>query len=545
MKLLTLSLTSALVLCAPLYAHAAVDEAGAAALAQQINAALKDMGGVTSNGDASVKVNGDGYDVVYPALNFTGARSETGFSVAPITAHLTPSSETNYKYTATLPTPLLTVTDKDGQTKATVTVGSQQISGEWDSKNRFQANSLAVLKDIAVNDPKNEFTFKIAELGLVSQTTLVSEGHADGQASLNMRGLNLVFTDSSNGDSGQMKIEAIGITSEVKNYDLTNISRIREQAQAMQNNPNPSPTQAIDFFSSLFNAGRVGGGTGATKFGFVANNFDLTVGKVEGAAPTHIVLPLIKLNGSANSTDGNLVDIGMQYEHAGLAVAPLPSAVIGDVLPASIKLDMSIAHLPVADLFKQAGDAVTKAMALNTSPAPEVGSDTLPPPDPKAGENTRAALMDNYHAALALMEKSQTALNVNQISYTAKAINSNTQGVIKAAQASPIGAVGTIDTRLNGVQELVEKLSAAMQGEQAQPDPAVQNVLMALSMVQMFGQQVPNASPSGLMYKLEFTPEGAVKMNGNDLSAMAGAMGGGHGHGVPASATEDEAPTKQ
>lgn len=543
MKLLTLSLTSALVLCAPLYAHAAVDEAGAAALAQQINAALKDMGGITSSGDASVKVNGDGYDVVYPALSFTGARSETEMSIAPVTAHLVPSSETNYKYTATLPTPLLTVTDKDGQTKATVTVGSQQISGEWDSKNRFQANSLAVLKDIAVNDPKNEFTFKIAELGLVSQTTLVSEGHADGQASLNMRGLNLVFTDSSNGDSGQMKIEAIGITSEVKNYDLTNISRIREQAQAMQNNPNPSPTQAVDFFSSLFNAGRVGGGTGATKFGFVANNFDLTVGKVEGAAPTHIVLPLIKLNGSANSTDGNLVDIGMQYEHAGLAVAPLPSAVIGDVLPASIKLDMSIAHLPVADLFKQAATAVTTAMAEK----PAAAGDVPPAPDAeKPVDTTRAALMDNYHAALALMEKSQTALNVNQISYTAKAINSNTQGVIKAAQASPIGAVGTIDTRLNGVQELVEKLSAAMQGgEQAQPDPAVQNVLMALSMVQMFGQQVPNASPSGLMYKLEFTPEGAVKMNGNDLSAMADAMGGGHGHGVPASATEDETPTKQ
>ena len=531
MKLLTLSLTSALVLCAPLYAHAAVDEAGAAALAQQINAALKDIGGMTANGDVTVKVSGDGFDVALPGLSDTRPNSNNKFTILPVTAHMVPVSETNYKYTATLPSPFLTITGSDGQPKASATVGQQQISGEWDSKNHFYPSAVAVLKDTAITDAKGEFTFRIAELGLVSQTTMVSEDHADGQASLNMRGLNLVFTDSSSGNSGQMKINAVGITSEIRNYDVASINRIREEARALQGSAKPSATQAMSFFGSLFGAAtpQQTAGSSGSKFSFVLNNLDLTIGKVEGATPTHIVLPLLKFNGTASSTDDNLVDLGIQYEHAGLNAAPLPSAVIGDVLPAGIKLDLALNHLPVADLFKQAADAVATAMA--SKPAAD-GSAPATAPAPTA--------IDHYHAALALMEKSQTALNVNQISYTAKAINSNTQGVIKVAQASPIGAIGNIDTRLNGVQELVAKLSQAMQSQQAQPDPMVQNVMMALSTVQMFGQQVPNAAPSGLMYKLELTPEGAIKMNGNDLSAMAGAMGGGNRRRVPAHAEEGE-----
>lgn len=521
MSLLRLSLTTAIVLCVPLYAQAAVDDAGAQVLTQQLTESMKSFPPIQPNGDVVVKPDGDAFAVTLPVLSFKDPEGKFSAVVPSIALRMTPVSETNYKYVATLPSPFLTLNDPTGVPRGNVTAAQQQLTGEWDSKNHVFPNSVSVLRDVRFTDVKEEVTATIAEMGAVNQLAPNASGRIDGNGSFNMRGLHVVFTSGRDGRSAQVKLEALGLTSEIRDFDLAAITEVQKEASQLGADPAAKPAEMLSRLGSLLSRIPQNSGSGSTKMSLVLNGLDVIAGRVADPKPVHIALPLLKLTASSDTGDTKLTNLSMQYEHAGLAASPLPSSVFADLLPVAVKLDGSVANLPLSELARTAGDAVSAAMA---------------PQDEAAAPQAAPAPMDSVNSALALMDKAQTVIKVNQISYNSKAISTMTRGAIKVSQASPIGAVGIIDTRVNGVAELVEKLGQMMNAPasatpQAQPDPMVQNAMMALSMMQMMGQQVPNATPSGLVYKIEFTPTGDIKMNGADLGALAGGMGGGMGGG--------------
>ncbi len=507
MSMLRLSLTTALAVCAPFYAQAAVDAAGADALTKQLTDSLGSLGAAELGGAPTVKIDGDAFAVTLPSLTFNSRRDDFSVAIPQIAVRMKPMAEGVYSYVATLPTTFLTINDKAGAPRGSATATTQQITGEWNAANHHFNNSIAVLKDIVYTDTKEPLTIKIAEAGAVNQMTARENSHVDGQGSFNMRDVQIVYADKERGRAAQVKLEALGLSSTVQDYDMSGLTKAPADATA-----NPADAAGLlARLGSIMGSAQQGGAGGTSNVSLVANGIDMVFVERKDEPPVTVKLPLVKLGGSAVSDAEQLIDLRMTYEHNGLMVKPIESRIMADLLPAAAKLDINVTNIPAGQLFQTASQ--TAAAMLG----------------PKSGEGGPENLHSGAQSALALMEKAQTAIIINNISFNARALNALSQGTIKATQASPIGAVGTIDTRINGISELVKRITdnmgaaaASATTPQAQPDPMEQGVLMAMSMLQMQGKEVAGVTPSAYTYQVELTPQGSVKLNGAEMINLRG-----------------------
>lgn len=506
MSMLRLSLTTAIAVCAPFYAQAAVDAAGAELLTRQLTESLSSLHPVELDGAPVVKPDGDAFAVTLPAMTFKDRREEFNVVVPQVAARLTPMSDSLYAYTATLPTTFMTVTDATGAPRGTATLTSQEIKGEWNVAGHHFNNSLALLKGVTYTDTKADLVVKVGEVGAVNQMAARANGHVDGQGSINMRNLGVTYANAEQGRAAQVKIEGVGITSTVQDYDLSGLNNLPQGTPA-----NPADAAGVLSRLGTLMGGAQQNGDGTTQLMLNATGINMTFVESKNEPPVTITLPLVKLGGSAVSDANKLIDLNMIYEHSGLVVKPIESRILADLLPATAKFDVQVANIPASELFQTASRAASAMLSGK----------------PRSGDKS-ATMQGSAQSALALMDKAQTAFVINNISFTARSLNALSQGTIRASQASPVGAVGTVDTRINGISELITKLSESMntpaaEGKpQPQPDANVQSVLFALSMLQMQGKPVTNAAPSGHTYKVELTPQGGVRLNGVEMINLSG-----------------------
>lgn len=504
MSMLRLSLTTALVLCAPVYAHAAVDAAGATALNQQIADSLKNLAPLTTNGELSVTPDGDAFAVTLPALVAKSSRDDFSVVVAPISLRMVPVSADSYKYTATLPSPFFTVADATGVPRGTATVKEQQISGEWSVTQHLFNSSLAVLKGVTYTDSKANVTVKVAELGAVNQVTPAANNRVNAQGSLNMRNIEVTHADAERGRALQVKIAALGLTNTVTDYDMTALNRLSD---GLRDDKNATPANIIARFGALMGAPGEGGAGGKSEFSVTLTDL-LAVGKGQGdARPTEARLALVKLGGTSATDAAGLTHFTAGYEHGGFALTNVSSKIVADLLPASAKFGMSIANLPAGALLQTVADKMSTA----------------------ADETPRNTARQTIASTAAQMEKAGTTFTISHLDFTSRTLAATTQGSLKASTASPVGGVGTVTARLTGVNELLERLSQAMQQQpaaegapQPQQDPNEGAVMMGLSMMQMFGEPVANATPSALAYRFELAQDGTVLLNGKPMAQTAG-----------------------
>jgi len=505
MLMLRLSLTTALVLCAPAFAHAAVDAAGAAALQKQLAQSLENLAPMTTNGDLLVTPDGDAFAVTMPTLVMKN-REDFSVVIAPISLRMLPTAEGVYTYTGTLPSPFFTVADETGVTRGTATVKEQQIKGEWNAAQHIFPSSLAVLKGVTYTDTKSHYVVKIAELGATNQMTPTAEGRVNAQGSLNARNIEVTHAEAERGRALQVKIEGLGITSIAHDYDMTALDKLRESGVL---NNNAKPADALSRFSSLLNAPGQGGPGGKNEFSLIMTNLFITGKDAGDAKPTEARLASIKLGGTAHTDAAGLSNFTMGYEHGGFALTNMSSQILANLLPASVKFGATIANLPAAGLLQSTVESLNGA----------------------ADETPRNTARQAIGSAAAQMEKAGTLFTITNLDFTSKALSANTQGSIKPSTASPVGATGTLNTRLVGVNELLARLAAGAKPPSAdgtaqpQQDPNEGAVMMGLSMMQVYGQPVPDATPSALSYKFELAQDGSLVLNGAPMFQTAGLVG--------------------
>lgn len=116
---------------------------------------------------------------------------------------------------------------------------------------------------------------------------------------------------------------------------------------------------------------------------------------------------------------------------------------------------------------------------------------------------------------------SGSVFRIKAFNYDSEALDATMAGEITASAESPYGAVGAIDLQIVGLDQAVQDLSA-----NADKDPDTQDMVATLTMLQSMGARTEAEGRSVHDYAFNFTPEGQILLNGNDMAPMIGGMMG-------------------
>ncbi len=116
---------------------------------------------------------------------------------------------------------------------------------------------------------------------------------------------------------------------------------------------------------------------------------------------------------------------------------------------------------------------------------------------------------------------SGSVFRIKAFNYDSEALDATMAGEVTASAESPYGAVGAIDLQIVGLDQAVQDLSA-----NAGKDPDAQDMVATLTMLQSMGARTEAEGRSIHDYAFNFTPDGQILLNGNDMGPMIGGMMG-------------------
>jgi hypothetical protein len=521
MKLLTLSLASAVALL-PLAALAApaADEATAqkltAELQQDAERFISSFPGLKLEGEVSIRPEGDSYALSLPPLSFTLKNGEL-IRTAAMTGRLTPQDNQEYRYTLNMPNPVATMFDITQVPAYVLTTTAQDMTGVWSEKHDAFLNGILSMRGVRVSEAENSnVVATLDQLRVENDISISPANRMDGKVLLSLSALAMYNKQQTQ----VLSLAGAGVSYLLKDVNYTAFRAMQDRARAEQSGA-PSGKEISGMLADL---GQIGG---SSAIAFVGR--DLIAREVRSGGPgspaSTVKLPLLRVMLDSSSHEGGLTNGGLRYQHEGLAITPPPGAAIAELLPARLELAGQLERFPVQQVFALLNETSSSGQRLN-------------------------AMQDMWTRALLELESARTTLTVSQLGYAAPRLTSSTSGQFAASAAARFGATGELNTRINGLDEVLAHFKSLLSppadgGVQAQPDPSIQSVMMGLTMLQTFGQIVKDASPSARTYKLELGADGSLKLNGTDFSTMMGMAGGMAGGMPPALPGDSENPVRE
>jgi|GEM_PF-1043364 len=527
MRLLTLSLASTLLLTVPALA-APVDAATGQKLASDLTALIKshlgEVEGFSLNGDITVTPDGDGYALSIPQLRVKDDDGEA--HTAAMTGRITPLSDDEYRYSINMPSPLATMFNSTGIPILSITAAASRLQGVYSMKLNNNMSADMMLSGLRLNDLAKSAT--LAEIGgIVYQArNRITGDKLDMRSTMGMS--NIVASID-----GKEALHIASVGGSLLNRGM-NFAQFQKLEQTIRENRHllSDSKGAIPYFAAIMNdSGKVGGDVAATFFVKDIRVQTPQAGKDQDGGATW-TLPLLRADLTSTCNAQILCDGGITYRHEGLTTTAHLSDMVAGLLPTTLDLGFMLEKMPqseIADIAKKYADLLTT---------------------PSKNEPDEAALYKQAaDELLKVTSAAGTTLRFNSVDVASPWINNHTAGAFTVTPDAAFKVTGALDTRINGLDETITKLTALASGGEsgseggstedknsnkpmAQPDPMLQNALIGLSMLQGFGQQVADANPSARTYKIEVGADGTVKLNGTDLGAMlgmAGGMGGGMG----------------
>jgi TPR repeat protein len=191
----------------------------------------------------------------------------------------------------------------------------------------------------------------------------------------------------------------------------------------------------------------------------------------------------------------------ISYNHDGLTAAPdegMPQA----YLPRTFDLGLEFDNMPLQD-------AMTMALEMAEGAAA----------DPAAFEDQME--MSLMFMAMGLQQQMMTSgavLRINTFNFLSDALDVVMTGEVTASQTSPNGVVGHIDLAITGLDDAVASLKGAEKGSDEE------ELAMTLAMAQSMGTRTEVDGRSHHAYAFDFTPDGQMLLNGNDMEPLIDGM---------------------
>ena len=529
MRFLTLAVSGlfALAIANPAFSAPAIDDAGAAKLKQEVQDTLAFSlkmteiagEGLKMDGDISVIPSGSYYQVKIPNLRFDVAGGR--FNIGNIVINASPTDDGGYLASAAVPTQM-TYMNSTGLTTATVTIGEQKSASVWypainnvTKNDSFYKN---IVIDVKANNERDNFQVKIDNFKIVRNLTKNADGIWSGPDAVNLDNLVVISPEQTDNILSIGRITGNTVSDQLDMAQLfalqKSIEKMVGEAAANPEDPQAVKTLVEDMMSaqSMMNGFSTALEIADVKFRFVDNKPRTNEAGVQ-EAPKNVSFDVAQFGYGLSLKDikqdkgSSAVKITLD----GLKTSGVPDDVAG-FIPTSSNIDIKIDSLPMKKLSESFMSVIRSAMNVSTV----MDSAERQAAQDKAGMEAMSAL-----ATLPmLLTEAGTKLTVNDTRVDSPNLLTSLDGYFTMTQ-------GKMTLAFKGMDELITKL-------QSMNTPQSAEMAQKLTLMQMSGQNQPGPDgKSNRVYVFEMTPDGKFLLNGADMSALMGMMGGRRG-GQPA-----------
>lgn len=392
-------------------------------------------------------------------------------------------------------------------TAVNINIGEQNMAGLFNEKYGYFTKVDANYKNITVNLAENgqNSSFKLGEISVLSNFEEDAEARLTGPA--NVKVGNLEITDPANGVD--VKLGALTVDATLTRYKAMTSGEYKEKMlalasviQNLQNVDPASPPPANDAQKMLDSIMAFYDMDGFNvRYGI--NN--LAVNNAKPATPTdfkNLNIASAFFGMGLENVKSETGNVNMKFGYSGVTADPIDPSYKG-VIPEDVNLDITAQKIPMQSIWTLSNNTV-QGIAAN----PEIAS--------MAGFGLLMKLP-------AMLSQAGTQIIVKDNYAKSSLYNTTLNGTVTA----DMNAVNTVTAKFNGVFEGLDELLAVVQtNAQNTALPNSQefaDMLPNLEMLKTYGKAGtgPSGKP-GYTYDLEVTPQGAMLLNGQDLSALTG-----------------------
>ncbi len=525
---------------------------------------------VFQHGTIDVTQQGDAYNVTVNALRI-GDATEGSLEVGTVTAVLTPEGDDQYRITDLKLPAKMTPTDESGQPDGEITIGSQQFSGLFSKSLHTFLDLDAAYRDIAAKDAAGTVDIKVGGVVANADSTEASPGKWDQRGTARIE--NFVVQ---NKDEPSVKLDSFEVSSGLRGLRIAEFRALMERLETLA--AQMQPTATMDVTTDTGTTGTTDGSTAAgttdsgtaatTDSGTAATTDTATTGTTDagttdagtteagtagttdaaatGGAPTPGALPqdMIQalrdaglLLGDTNvsfAMKGLLVTapdnselFRMDDAGFGFGVTGLDQERSGAEFSAFLN-GVAVPHPEMAGVPPEFAAQVTPKEAsirltLESIPARAIWNafiDGVVSGDMANSDAQQVALGIFGATSQQLVLQAGSKLRIADTRLVLPASRVDVDGMLEASPASPMGAVGTVNIAIAGLDAMVELATkAAPDAQQAQNMGAFFDLLRAFS-----DRQTAADGTVVDRYAFAITDTGALLLNGKDFSAFLSGM---------------------
>lgn len=521
LKRMTGTALALVMLSSPVFA-ADITPEGAAALKAMIQTQLdlrkniqKAAGGeYVTEGDVKVEPAGNFYAVTFPHLKIRDVTGRT-FDIGMFAANVIPgATEQEWKASFAIPTPIR-ILDGDNKVTGQIDIGQQKSVGVWAT----DANSFTRLDsnfdNIAYKDTAGDVSFTVANFQLRNQFSREANGNLSGPASA-------VFSNwgiASATDKVRVKMDQVRADVSVKDLDPKIASQFNEQVGAIgqtgQQLTDGAASSSHDL--GLYNMITKMITSSADAFGSKISVSGLSVSAPPvGSEPagTEFTLAQAGLGFDMAGFRSEKVKMGFQLNFDGLNLATTDQS-IKDVVPNMLNLNLNFNNLPIKQMIDLGRESISASNA--------------------GGDAANMAGMTAMMTLPKLLTDAGTNLT-QDFKFATPIFKGMANGVVNADMQALQGFTADQTMELEGLDVLIGKINEELQKPENPNAEGLRNVLGALTVLQLSGQQKPD-NPAIRTYKLTVDAQGKMLLNGADMSTFMG--------GAPAPAPTTATPDAQ
>lgn len=502
------ALTTSTLIILPLAASAQAQEQDATA--QKLQTMFSEMLDKQKNllNDKSVHLNytgdlnvekADGYyavtlphlAIVYP----TGEKFEVGMVAVNAAPH---ENAGNWKMSVALPTPM-TFYNAKGEQTSLVNIGSQRSAGVWNEQLDYFSKLDSNFGDINVSSKTDNFNLNIPATRVIYDLSQQEQSQLwSGPVSFSMQGLSI----DDDGIQDVIQLGEIKLAMEMFDYDPQGMIEYRdliasklqgENAESAPLTPEEVSQLAQSFIKALGD-------------GFVSN-YEISDFAMKGKDANQfesLNIDKMQFGIDATGLKENKLDIKFRVGYQGFDMQPVP-ADLPKLAPSHLNLDISVDDLPLQEL--QALGAQTAENATTNPVVPQMQAMTamMQLPTILSTAGSKIVLKNN---------------SVGNDIY-----NITIDGTARPNPQSQFMAEADFTIAVRGFDAITQAITERIQQGDTQA-ANMQGVMAGLMMLKGFAEA--RATTDGAIehvLKLNVTPEGQIKLNGQDISALMGMAG--------------------
>lgn len=428
-----------------------------------------------TEGEIIIEQADDYYSVTLPKLTYT-SQNQQKIEIGFISVNAVPTDKPeDWKMSVTFPSKI-DVIGKDGQKSSEITLGKQKMQGVWNTNLNSFAKFKAQYDDIIITDTKNSARGIIEEIEMMGDSK-ENDGKWSGPSRFTLENLKMEKDGKTH-----LTIKDINTDVQLVNYDPKNRKiMLQKIEEANAQNKEIDLSEVMKLYGSNY-------------------AMEMSINKITGDIPTSKKRPKpvkfsmdeASFKMKSESNKDQKVNYDLQFGYEGLKANDLDK-----YAPSQFNLDLSLANLPVKEIREMAsGMNISRDNPNSAKVAALQGMMTLPQ----------------------ILSKAGTTLKIDDTGFSNDNYEVGMNGDFKATPQSPLGVIGDIKLKIEGLDKIVKDLEK--QKESAEPDTVtkINSTLKNIQAIQLFAEK------KGDIDLLHFTmgEEGKVLINGKDISLLMG-----------------------